>query len=115
MQLAARLNETDKVAFINKFVSEDDLINYLTAADIYISHYLNEAQITSGTLAYAIGAGAAVISTPYWHASELLDKGKGRLFNFKDESGLADNMNKQQTTPEKLAAIKNNAYTYGLN
>ncbi|MFB9845119.1 glycosyltransferase family 4 protein [Mucilaginibacter ginsenosidivorans] len=115
VQLAARLNVSNNVAFINRFVSEDDLINYLTAADIYISPYLNEAQITSGTLAYAVGAGAAVVSTPYWHARELLDEGRGRLFNFKDESGLADIVNDLIRSPRKLSAIKKNAYNYGLN
>lgn len=113
-QLAVDLNVDRHLTFINKFVAEEELINYLTAADIYITPYLNEAQITSGTLSYAVGAGAAVVSTPYWHAQELLDHGRGRLFNFKDELGLADIINQLLESPEKLNTLKNNAYQYGL-
>lgn len=113
--LAAKLNVTDNIAFVNRFVSEEDLINYLTAAHVYISPYLNEAQITSGTLAYAVGAGAAVIATPYWHAKELLADGRGRLFNFKDENGLAEIVNELLDDPQRLEDIRNNAYAYGIN
>jgi len=67
--LAAQLNVSAHLSFVNKFVSEEELVNYLTAAEIYVTPYLNEAQITSGTLSYAVGAGAAVVSTPYWHAT----------------------------------------------
>ena len=87
--LAINLKVAKHLVFINKFVSEAELINYLTAATIYITPYLNEAQITSGTLSYAVGAGAAVISTPYWHALELLAGDRGRLFGFKDDAALA--------------------------
>jgi glycosyltransferase involved in cell wall biosynthesis len=93
VQLAKKLNVSDNLLFINRYVSENDLFHYLTAADIYISPYLNEAQITSGTLAYAVGAGAAVVATPYWHAKELLAEGRGRLFNFKNEEQLANIIN----------------------
>lgn len=67
------------VVFLNEFVSQSELFKYLSASDIYITPYTSEAQITSGTLSYAIGAGNAVISTPYWHAAELLRDGRGRL------------------------------------
>ena len=113
-QLAVELKVDQHLTFINKFVSEDELINYLTAADIYITPYFNEAQITSGTLSYAVGAGAAIVSTPYWHAQELLDDNRGRLFNFKDELGLASIVNQLLESPEKLNTLKNNAYQYGL-
>ena len=75
--------------FFNEFMNEQDLFKYLCATDIYITPYLNEAQITSGTLSYAVGVGSAVISTPYWHAAELLAEGRGKLFNFNDSDGLA--------------------------
>src|ERR1700761_4671417 len=77
--LAAQLGVSQHLTFINKFVSEEELVNYLTACEVYVTPYLNEAQITSGTLSYAVGAGAAVVSTPYWHATELLAHNRGRL------------------------------------
>lgn len=115
VQLADSLGVSKNLVFINRYVQEEDLMNYLSAADIYISPYLNEAQITSGTLSYAIRAGAAVVATPYWHAKELLADGRGRLFNFKDERGLATVVNDLLNDPQKLQEIKDNAYSYGLN
>lgn len=114
IDLAVQLKVQDNLAFINKFVSEQELINYLSATDIYVTPYLNEAQITSGTLSYAVGAGAAVVSTPYWHAKELLDNNRGRIFNFKDENGLAAIINELLENPSKLNKLKENAYQYGL-
>ncbi len=114
-RLAVRLKVDKHLAFINKFFSETELIDYLTAAHIYVTPYLNEAQITSGTLAYAVGAGAAVVSTPYWHALELLDQERGRLFKFKDADMLAEIVNELLDQPEKLSVLKKNAYQYGLH
>src|ERR1700743_513691 len=91
--LAAKLNVSNHLTFINKFVSEEELINYLTAAEVYMTPYHNEAQITSGTLSYAVGAGAAVVSTPYWHAVELLAGNRGRLFDFKNPEALGEIVN----------------------
>ena len=113
--LAEKLGVKNNVAFVNRFVQEEDLINYLSASDIYVSPYLHEAQITSGTLAYAVGAGAAVVATPYWHAKEILDNGRGRLFDFKDEAGLANIILELLDNEEKLNSIKEKAYSYGLN
>jgi glycosyltransferase involved in cell wall biosynthesis len=113
--LAIQLKVDKHLVFINKFVSEAELISYLTAAAIYITPYHNEAQITSGTLSYAVGAGAAVVSTPYWHALELLAEDRGRLFGFKDSEALADTVNDLLTHPEKLQALQRNAYEYGLH
>lgn len=113
-KLAEELNVSDHLVFLNRFVEEEELIDYLTAADVYVTPYFNEAQITSGTLSYAVGAGAAVVSTPYWHAQELLDNNRGRLFNFKDHQGLADIINELLDQPEKLNGLKKNAYQYGL-
>ncbi|MEQ7800486.1 glycosyltransferase [Pedobacter sp. ASV1-7] len=114
-RLARKLNVEDNLTFINKFVSEKQLFDYLTACDMYITPYLNEAQITSGTLSYAIGAGAAVISTPYWHAQELLEDNRGCLFDFKDADGLAKIVNELFEDREKLNILKANAYEYGLH
>ncbi|MDB5008044.1 MAG: hypothetical protein JWP45_2437 [Mucilaginibacter sp.] len=113
--LAAQLNVSKHLSFINKFVSEEELVNYLAAADIYVTPYLNEAQITSGTLSYAVGAGAAVVSTPYWHATELLANNRGRLFDFKNADALADNVIELLDQERVLKELKQNAYDYGLH
>ncbi len=113
-QLAVELKVEKHLLFINKFVSEENLIDYLTATDVYITPYFNVAQITSGTLSYAVGAGAAVVSTPYWHAQELLSQDRGCLFNFKDDKGLAQIVNQLFEHPDKLKTLKKNAYKYGL-
>jgi hypothetical protein len=94
-------------------VSNEELFGYLSAIDIYVTPYLNEAQITSGTLSYAIGAGAAVISTPYWHARELLSEGRGRLFDFKDSLSLAKIFNELFDNPEQLKGMRRRAYQFG--
>ncbi len=74
---------------------------------------MNEAQITSGTLSYAIGVGSAVISTPYWHAAELLAEGRGRLFNFNDSNNLSSILIELLDNPKELNELKRNAYNYG--
>lgn len=112
-QLARELHVEKNISFINKFVSESELFDYLTAADIYITPYLNEAQITSGTLSYAVGAGAAVVSTPYWHAQELLADNRGKLFDFKDSEGLSQIVNDLFEDDRQLKQLKHNAYEYG--
>jgi glycosyltransferase involved in cell wall biosynthesis len=113
--LAAQLNVSQHLSFINKFVTDEELINYLTASEIYVTPYLNEAQITSGTLSYAVGAGSAVVSTPYWHATELLAHNRGRLFDFKDHEQLAVTINDLLGNPAILNQLKENAYEYGLH
>ena len=113
--LAAQLNVSKNLCFINKFVAEEELVNYLSGAEVYVTPYLNEAQITSGTLSYAVGAGAAVVSTPYWHATELLADNRGRLFDFKNADALADIVNELLDQPRVLAELKENAFEYGLH
>ena len=113
--LAKELGVENNIAFVNKFVSEEELHQYLTACYIYVTPYLNEAQITSGTLSYAIGAGAAVVSTPYWHAQELLADNRGRLFDFKNDEQLANVVNELLNDQNKHQQLKSNAYQYGLN
>ncbi|MFP4166738.1 MAG: glycosyltransferase, partial [Opitutales bacterium] len=88
-RLAEACGVENHVIFYNRFVSIDELTEFIGAADIYITPYLNEAQITSGTLAYSFGAGKAVVSTPYWHASELLADGRGVLVPFGDSEAIA--------------------------
>ena len=86
-RLVKKLKLEDHVIFLDQYASQDDLFKYLGATDIYLTPYLNEAQITSGTLSYAVGVGCAAVSTPYWHATELLADGRGCLFNFNDNNG----------------------------
>jgi glycosyltransferase involved in cell wall biosynthesis len=88
--LARRLGVERHVRFVGDFVEEDELIHWLRAADVYVTPYLNPAQITSGTLAYAFGLGKPVVSSPYAHATELLAGGLGRLVDFGDVAGFSE-------------------------
>jgi glycosyltransferase involved in cell wall biosynthesis len=87
-RLAKDLGVQKHVVFFNRFVEIEELMRFIGAADIYLTPYLTEAQITSGTLAYAFGAGNAVISTPYWHAAELLTAERGKLVPFRDARAI---------------------------
>lgn len=113
LRLVKSLQLEKHVMFLNEFIDTQELFKYLYASDIYITPYLNEAQITSGTLSYAVGVGSAVISTPYWHASELLAEGRGRLFNFNDSSSLGSIITELLNKPEELNQLKRKAYEYG--
>ncbi len=113
--LVKRHKLENNVTFLKTFLSEEDLFEYLRACDIYITPYLNEAQITSGTLSYAVGAGAAVLSTPYWHASELLADGRGLLFDFNNSKQLASVLNEILDEPEKIEKLRTSAFEYGKN
>src|SRR5436190_2571242 len=113
LRLAKNLKLEKHVLFLNEFIDQEELFQYLYASDIYITPYLNEAQITSGTLSYAIGAGAAVISTPYWHAAELLGGGRGCLFDFNDSEGLAVILTDLLDHPAKLKSLRDKAAEYG--
>lgn len=113
MRMVKSLHLENNVVFLNEFIGEQDLFKYLYSSDIYITPYLNEAQITSGTLSYAVGVGSAVISTPYWHAEELLVEGRGKLFDFGDSEGLADILNALLDHPEELNKLRKRAKEYG--
>ncbi|PKQ66667.1 glycosyl transferase [Labilibaculum manganireducens] len=114
-QLIKDLMLEDHVIIPNEYIPQEDLFKYLYASDIYITPYNNEAQITSGTLSYAVGAGSAVISTPYWHATELLANGVGRLFDFHNSNQLTDILIELLDEPETLHALRKNAYEFGRN
>ncbi|MDH5388561.1 MAG: glycosyltransferase family 4 protein [Gammaproteobacteria bacterium] len=110
---AKKLGVEDHVIFHNHFVTDEDLLEFVGASDIYITPYLNEAQIISGTLAYALGMGKAIISTPYWHAEELLEDGRGRLIPFRDHAQLASDVIDLLDNPDELRLIQRKAYEYG--
>ena len=91
--LARDLGVEENVRFVNRYVDKSELCEFIGAADIYLTPYLNEAQITSGTLAYCFGAGKAVVSTPYWHAKELLSENRGVLVPFRDGNAISEGVN----------------------
>ncbi|WP_085809272.1 glycosyltransferase family 4 protein [Sphingomonas sp. TZW2008] len=111
--LAADKGVADNVAFIDAFVEQDDLIDYLQAADIYVTPYLNPAQITSGTLSYAIGVGKAVISTPYVHATEILADGHGVLVDFRDSAAFSREINDLLGSERNRMRLSSRAYARG--
>ena len=112
-RLADERGVKEHVIFYNRFVSLDELTEFIGATDIYLTPYLNEAQITSGTLAYVFGAGKAVVSTPYWHARELLDDGRGILVPFRDPPAIAEGVCAFLDDPELLARTRVQAYQLG--
>jgi glycosyltransferase involved in cell wall biosynthesis len=112
-RLAADLGIKKHVIFYNRFVELEELKEFLGAADIYITPYLNPAQITSGTLAYAFGCGKAVISTPYWHAEELLAEGRGVLVPFRDSEAIAQALLGLLTDEVHRHAMRKQAYLLG--
>jgi glycosyltransferase involved in cell wall biosynthesis len=111
--LARERGVESNVIFYNRFVSLEELIEFIGAADIYITPYLNQAQITSGTLAYTLGAGKAVISTPYWYAEEMLAEDRGVLVPFRDPSALALAVNDLLDDEAKRHAMRKRAYMFG--
>ena len=115
MRLVKKLQLENHVLFLNQFIDVQDLFKYLSATDIYITPYLNESQITSGTLSYAVGVGAAVLSTPYWHAAELLADGRGKLFDFGNTWQLSSTINELLDHPDELDNLKTTALEYGRN
>ena len=112
---AKTLDVADHIVFHDRFVADEELIDFIGAADIYVTPYLNEAQIISGTLAYALGMGKAVVSTPYWHAEELLAEDRGRLVPFQDHLALATEIIDLLDHPDELLTIQQRAYKYGRN
>lgn len=114
LQRKARdLGVSNNILFDDRFVSLPELLEFMGAADVYISPYLNKEQITSGTLAYALGCGKATVSTPYWYAEELLGEGRGILVPFNDTPAMADAVNELLANEPKRQAMRKKAYTYG--
>lgn len=112
---AQALGVGGSMIFHNRFVSQDELVEFLSATDIYITPYLNPEQITSGTLAYAVGAGKAVISTPYIYARELLAGGRGVLVPWRDSDAIAHEVIALVSDDEKREAMCERAAEHGLS
>ncbi len=114
LEMLAKKNKVEKnVIFYNDFVEIENLKEFIGAADLYITPYLNEAQITSGTLAYTFGAGKAVVSTPYWHAAELLAEDRGVLVPFADARAIAREVIGLLRDDTRRHAMRKSAYRLG--
>ncbi|RZA29261.1 MAG: glycosyltransferase, partial [Proteobacteria bacterium] len=101
----------DQVAFLDQFVDRPTLLQYIAMCDVYVTPYLNQAQMTSGTLAYSFGLGNAVVSTPYWHALELLDHGHGLLVPFGDAEVTGQTVSALLTDEPRRQAMRQRAYS----
>jgi glycosyltransferase involved in cell wall biosynthesis len=112
-QLAEACGVRENVAFENRFVTQEDLARFITAADLYVTPYPNEAQITSGTLARAYGSGKAVVSTPFWHAQELLAGDAGVLVPPRDADALAGGVTGLLGDPQRLKSMRERAWRDG--
>ena len=110
--LAKEVGVESQVIFHDRFVSPEEMAEFIGAADIYITPYRHEAQVVSGTLAYALGAGKAIISTPYWHAIELLDDGRGALVPFQNPDAIAQKTIELLNTPALRHAMRKRAYLF---
>ncbi|MCH8251897.1 MAG: glycosyltransferase family 4 protein [Planctomycetes bacterium] len=110
---AVQLGIQENVIFHNRYASLDDLCDYLLACDVYVTPYRSREQITSGTLAYALASGRAIVSTPYWHAQELLAGGRGRLVDFDDVDGWAKNISELLGDAKLRESIRRSAYDFG--
>ena len=114
LEMLAKKNKIEKnVIFYNDFVELENLKEFIGAADLYITPYLNEEQITSGTLAYTFGAGKAVVSTPYWHAAELLAEDRGVLVPFRDARAIGREVIALLRDPNRRHAMRKSAYRVG--
>ena len=112
-QMVKDLNLQEHVIFHNRFVDDTELHNFLCATDIYITPYLNEKQLTSGTLSFAVGTGKAVVSTPYWAATELLADGRGKLVQFSDSQQMTQAIIEILQNDSLYYSLRRRAYEYG--
>jgi glycosyltransferase involved in cell wall biosynthesis len=112
-RLVKNLHLAKHVIFHNRFVSDEELHNFLCAADIYVTPYLHREQLTSGTLAYAVGTGKAIVSTPYWAAQDLLADGRGKLVGFNDPKELAEAVIEIVSNESLFHSLRRKAYDHG--
>jgi len=112
-RIVKELGLKEHVIFHNRFVSDEELHNFLCAADIYVTPYLSKEQLTSGTLSFAVGTGKAVVSTPYWAAMELLADGRGKLVSFGDSEQIAEAIIEILENDSLFYSLRRQAYEYG--
>lgn len=112
-RLARELGVEDNVIFYDRFVTLDELTDFLAACDVYVTPYLDKGQIVSGTLAYAMGLGKPIVSTPYYYAEELLADGRGVLAEFRDADSLADGVLGLLEHPDRMLEMRQKAYAFG--
>ncbi|HEV3309599.1 MAG TPA: glycosyltransferase, partial [Chloroflexota bacterium] len=105
----------DHVKFNNRFLSNAELVRYLAATDVYIMPYLGKDQIVSGTLAYAVGCGKAVVATPFTYAQEMLADGRGVIVPFRDAKAIGSAVDELLTDRKKLLQIEERAYRFSRN
>lgn len=101
------------IAFVNEYLTQRQIVDYLLATDVYVTPYLDPNQITSGTLAYALGAGKAIVSTPYLHAIEALADERGLLVPFRDAPAMAEAVTRILGDPALKRRLEERAYEYG--
>ena len=108
---ARKVGVEDRVVFLDQFVDQKTLLDFISMSDVYVTPYLSEAQMTSGTLAYSFGLGKAIVSTPYWHARELLADGRGILVPFGDSAEIGREIAKLLTNDTLRQAMRKRAYS----
>ena len=113
VQIVNNLDLRGNVRFHNRFLSKEELIQYLQATDVYICPYVNKEQLSSGTVTYAMVAGKPIISTPFYYAEEILAEGRGILCKFKNSRSITDGLRLLLENPEKKARIEKLAYEHG--
>jgi hypothetical protein len=111
--MVKELSLQEHVIFHNRFVNDEELHNFLCAADIYVTPYLNQEQLTSGTLSFAVGTGKAVVSTPYWAAMELLAEGRGKLVKTGNSEEIAEGIVEILKKSSLFYSLRRRAYEYG--
>ena len=112
-RLAEELGMSEHIGFVNEYLTQRDIVGYLLATDVYVTPYLDPNQITSGTLAYALGAGKAIVSTPYLHAIEALADDRGIIVPFRDAPAIADAVERILGDAELKQRLERRAYAYG--
>ncbi len=113
VEIARRAAVADHVKFVNEYLTQRQIVDYLLATDVYVTPYLDPNQITSGTLAYALGAGKAIVSTPYLHAREVLSDGRGILVPFRDAGEIAAAVSAILSDPAQKQRLEQRAFAYG--